>query len=564
MKVSLNVTQTEYLYDDKVKISFSPNTLLIDNGIDKLTKDDLEIIAVTKGNPEDYSIEDFNINKRKGMMIVRKLSDSREEVELTIKLGGEHETEIKIPERKVDDSIDVPTNPYIPPKEPEPKEEPKEQENNKEGEILEPRPEPQPRFSQPKNKKMFNPERMRVYFKDDMDEEDYNALEFKHEAENMFYQIWDNYNRKIPVMKEGGENTVCFTDLNHEPAYILIDNFTRREFEEYMRVDIGTYGRYYFRVKKHHPKAVDKIFSIHIKLVDIKRKFIRTEGDVNFFPVNNALPKPVIINHKKESKEVMEIVHTKENEFNNFLMIMMKKDENWDEVLNVRYEPHHPDNPFKDPYIIRMFPCDPITAPNRSKTLLAFCRVHGKWCGDFKIIWTVKGKNNNVTEVEQKFKVTGYQPETAGYDPIEWEEMKMYGGTTEEREKWLSYNSLRRELEVEIDDYSRRLRIPDFTSYEPYVTDWGYHTNFYMIKECFDKYKFGVFKITNYGITIRRENFLDILKNWYPYRFRHKDNTVAPPYWKTVRSYYSKNKEDDGEEIDLVKLAKEIGYDYYN
>lgn len=581
MKVSLNVTQVEYLYDDKVKISFTPNTLMLDSGIDKLTKEELEIVTVSKGNKEDFAIEDFVMTKKKGWFTIRKPADIKDDIELNVKLGENDEVDINIP-KKEEPKAQSEATPQVPPvssergtesgKESQPPSgteqgTPKSPETEEEGqpaaELLASRYSPQPRFTYPSYQKVFNPQRMEIYFKDDMSEEDYNALTRIEEWDNTYYQIWDNYNKKIPIMKEGGKNTVCFTDLNSGPAYILIDNFTRREFEEYMHVQRGTHARWYFTVKKHHPRAVDKIFNIHIKIVQIDKKLIRCEGDVNFFPVNDALPKPVITNNKKESKEVMEIVHTKDNEFSNFLMVWMKRDENWDEVLHVRTEPYHPENPFKDPYIIRKFPCDPIQAPNRSKTMLAFYRVHGKWCGDFKIIWTVKGKNNNVCEVEQKFRVTGYQPEMAGYDPIEWEEMQMYGGSTEEREKWLSYNSLRRELELEIDDYSKMLKQPGFTDYEPYVTDWGYHTNFYMIKQYFDKYKFGIFKIANYGITIRRENFLDVLKNWYPYRFRHKDNTVMPPYWRTETSWYSKRKEDDGKEIDLVKLAKDIGYDYY-
>ena len=100
MKVSLNVTQVEYLYDDKVKISFTPNTLMLDSGIDKLTKEELEIVTVSKGNKEDFGIEDFVMTKKKGWFTIRKPADIKDDIELNVKLGENDEVDINIPKKE--------------------------------------------------------------------------------------------------------------------------------------------------------------------------------------------------------------------------------------------------------------------------------------------------------------------------------------------------------------------------------------------------------------------------------------------------------------------------------
>ena len=179
MKVSLNVTQVEYLYDDKVKISFTPNTLMLDSGIDKLTKEELEIVTVSKGNKEDFAIEDFVMTKKKGWFTIRKPAEIKDDIELNVKLGENDDVDISIP-KKEEPKAQSEVTPQVPPASSESGKEsqppsgteqgtPKSPETEEEGqpaaELLASRYSPQPRFTYPSYQKVFNPQRMEIYFK---------------------------------------------------------------------------------------------------------------------------------------------------------------------------------------------------------------------------------------------------------------------------------------------------------------------------------------------------------------------------------------------------------------
>lgn len=280
-------------------------------------------------------------------------------------------------------------------------------------------------------------------------------------------------------------------------------------------------------VKETCVEAVDT--HVYIRYQVVYENMIAYEGRLELAMYDSSLIMPVLLNNYKltndeQGKIVLDI---QKHEFGVNFVVPVTLD--YPDVLS--YEIVGLPKTEPSTHYIKVIEL-PIT-PARKGRYSSILQIRPVRRCSFYIKWKLSAHSGAVAELVQAIGITGKNPE-----PViimtdeERAEEAIFGGTPEDRKKYLCYQSLRRDSRFDVYPYKFKYDPWTRLDLDISITGRDKYAMFWVLKNAFMKFPMLEFICLSTNQRVNAKNFLDFLKKWkskYPY-----DDVILPPYSKTV------------------------------